>query len=111
MYYLGTITGSSGACNNSMTGVSGLGTFKVPQNNKALYLMPSATGIQFELFAATGISSLTTAGRGAFLDGPNLVNGPFRTVAAGPSGAAAVISIYNAAGGFVSVNIYAAPTS
>jgi hypothetical protein len=111
MYYLGTITGSSGSCSNAWTGPSGLGVFAIPPGTKALYLMPSASGTSFELGVATGISFQTTAARAAQLDGPNLVNGPFRVINAGPSGQPTVVAIFNPAGGAVSVRVYAAPSS
>lgn len=106
MFYLGTITGASGGYNNLATGHSGIGTFSIPTGTRALYLVPSASGLAFELFAAGGATN-TTAGRGAQLTGPGVINGPFRPV----TGGGIVVGIWNAAGGFLSVRVYAAPTS
>lgn len=117
MYYLGTITGSSGSCSNAWTGpsgglASGIGFFAIPPGVKALYLMPSASGVLFELGIATGISFQTTLGRGGQIDGPNLINGPFRVVSPGGSNPqSTVVAIYNNVGQTVSVRVYAAPTT
>lgn len=107
MYFLGSISGASGAANNQQSG-----GFDIPVGTKALYLMPSASGIQYEFgvhTGSTGATFKTTDQRGAFLDGPNLVSGPFHVVQNGQ--AHAVVSIYNLTGGNVSVRVYAAPTS
>lgn len=111
MFFLGAITGASGAYSNQRTGASGIGTFPIPPGTKSLYLMPAASGILFEMGIATGGSGSTfqtTQARGAQLDGPNLISGPFRCPRI--MGAHTVVSIYNSAGGFVSVNVYASPT-
>lgn len=108
MFYLGTITGSSGAYSNQATGVSGIGVFQIPPNVRSLYLVPQQSGILFEFFAATGTTgntSQTTAARGAQLDGPNNISGPFRTV----PNVCTVVSIFSP--GVVSVRVYAGPTS
>lgn len=111
MYYLGSITAASGAYNNQITGVSGIGTFVIPQAVRSLYLMPGQSGILLELGVAsgtTGSTFQTTAARGAQLDGPNMISGPFPlVVGATVPGACAVVSIYNSQGGFVSVRVYA----
>lgn len=108
MRFLGSITAASGGYNNLQTGVSGIGTFTVPTGTKALYLQPSASGLQFELFMGVTGPTNTIAPRGAFLDfGPNSLNGPFRTI----PGAGTVVAIYNAAGGFVSCRVFASPTT
>jgi hypothetical protein len=115
VYYLGTITGASGAYSNQQTGASGIGTFFIPPAVRALYLMASASGVLFELGASTGVTGAigstfqTTAARGAQLDGPNTIMGPFRCVST--PNQSTVVSIFNSAGGFVSVRVYAAPTS
>jgi hypothetical protein len=106
MYFLGGITSASGAANSQGAG------FVIPQGAKSLYLMPSASGVQFEFgrhTGATGSTFQTTDQRGAFLDGPGLVSGPFRVVQ-GP-GVWTVVGIYNTTGGTVSVRVYASPTS
>lgn len=108
MRWLGSITAASGGYNNLQTGVSGIGAFTVPTGVRALYLQPSASGVQFELFHGVAGATNTTAPRGAFLDfaNPGTINGPFRCV----PGASVVVAIYNQAGGFVSCKVYAAPT-
>lgn len=111
MYYLGTITGSSGACSNAWTGPSGLGFFNIPPGTKSLYLQGSASGIGFELGVATGVSFQTTLARCANLDQPNIIYGPFRCISTGPGGAPTVVGIYNNTGGTVSVRVYAGPTT
>lgn len=108
VYYLGTITGASGAYSNAQTGASGIGTFAIPSTSRSLYLVSSASGVLAEFGATLGFQ--TSAARGAQLDGPNTIMGPFRTVP-GPSGYGPTVSIYNSAGGFVSVRVYAGPTS
>jgi len=102
MYWLGTITGASGSYNNLATGLSGIGAFAIPPSVRSLYLMPSASGLAFELSSATGISFQTTAARSAQLAGPNVISGPFRV-----QGENVVVAIWNAAGGFVSCRVYA----
>lgn len=112
MYYLGTITGSSGACSNAWTGPSGLGFFAIPPSVKSLYLVSSASGVLAELAIATGISFQTTLGRGAQLDGPGVIVGPLRCgVGPGTNSAPTVVSIYNTTGSTVSVRVYAGPTT
>lgn len=108
MLWLGTITAASGGYNNLATGLSGIGAFSIPPNVKALYLVPSASGLTFELFQATGATN-TTAARGAQLTGPGVLNGPFRTLNLPNTGV--VVGVYNSAGGFLSVRVYATVTS
>ncbi len=108
MYYLGTITGYTGAVNNQTTGLSGLGLFNIPLGTRSLYLVPSASGLLCEFGVATGPTGstfLTTKLRGAQLDGPNLISGPFTVVA----GNFPVVSIWTDQAGFVSVRVYASP--
>lgn len=107
MLWLGTVTAASGAYNNLQTGHSGIGTFTVPPGVKALYLHPSVSGLQFEIFAATGATN-TTAARGAYLNG-NVSNGPFRVPNCYSGGI--VVAIYNSAGSFQSVRVYKTETS
>lgn len=112
MYYLGSITGASGGYSNQQTGASGIGTFLIPPGTKSLYLVPSASGLLFELGAATGPTGATfqtTLARGAQLDGPNLISGPFRC-AGGPS-QYTVVSIFHNQAGFISCRVYASPGS
>lgn len=109
MYYLGSITGASGAYSNQQTGASGIGVFQIPPSVKALYIVPSASGTLFEIGVATGPTGSTfqtTLARGAQLEGPALISGPFKVLNVTPPGCA-VVSIFNAAGGFVSVRVYA----
>lgn len=107
MFYLGSITAASGGYNNLATGLSGIGTFTIPTGVAELYLVPSASGIQFEMFQGVTGATSTTAARGAFLNFSNggTINGPFRK----QPGVSCVVGIYNAAGGFLSVRIYSAP--
>lgn len=107
MYFLGTVSGASGSYNNRTTGASGVSAFTIPPNTKSLYLMPQASGLFFELGAATGISHVTSAVRGAQLAGPNTINGPYRCA----SGENVSVAIYNSAGGFFSCRVYSSPTS
>lgn len=112
MYYLGTVTAASGGYYNHVTGNSGIGIFNIPANVKALYLVPSATGLAFAMSVATGITAFMSAGNGAPLisaaaGGENPVNGPFQAI----SGSNVKVGIWNAVGGFISVRVYAAPTS
>lgn len=104
MFYQGTIEGASGAANNTTTGVSGALPFVLPKGAKALYLVPSVAGLQFELGAA---SFLTSAVRGAPIGPSGIICGPFRFGQPGSP----TVSIYNAAGGGVTVKVYVGPTS
>lgn len=108
MFYLGSITGTSGACSNAWTGPSGIGFFTIPPAIKALYLQSSASNVGFEFGVATGISFQTREGRAANIDTGGVIYGPFRCNG-GQLGT--VVSIYNTTGGTVSVRVYAAPTS
>jgi hypothetical protein len=112
VYYLGSITAASGAYSNQQTGASGIGTFIIPNAVKSLYLVPQQSGILFELgqsTGATGSTFQTTLARGAQLDGPANISGPFRVVT-NALNCGIVVSVYNSAGGFVSVRVYASPT-
>lgn len=108
MFYLGSVTAASGGYNNLQTGASGIGTFTIPTGVAELYLLPSASGLQFEMFQGVTGGTNTTGPRGCFLDFSNgrTINGPFRKV----PGSSCVVGIYNAAGGFLSVRVYAAPS-
>lgn len=99
MHFLGTIAGASGAYNNLATGVSGLAPFTIPVGARQIYLSPAASGLQFEIFGATGATN-TTAVRGAPM-GAGLA-GPFRV----PPGPGIVIGIYNSIGGVVNVGVF-----
>ena len=115
MYYLGTMTAASGGYYNDRTGHSGIGAFSIPKNVKALYLFPSASGVQFGLSTATGVTAFMTAGNGAPLaapvtpGGPDPLNGPFLVI--GGNSGNVVVGVWNAVGGFISVRVFAAPTS
>jgi hypothetical protein len=109
------MTAASGGYYNDRTGHSGIGTFTIPKNVKSLYLYPSASGLQFGLSTATGTTAFMTAGNGAPLTapvvpgGPNPVNGPFQVIGGNLSNV--VVGVWNAVGGFISVRVFAAPTS
>lgn len=105
MYFLGTIQGGSGSYSNQSTGVSGLAAniFTIPKTTKRLYLVPSVSGINFELGTASGFQ--TSATRCAPIIAGQL-NGPY---AVGPSDEAPVCAIYNAVGGIVTCRIYTSP--
>lgn len=105
MFYLGSIQGGSGAYGNRFTGTSGVAgnIFTIPQGARKIYLQSDASGTQFEISVATGTSFLTTAARGAFLTGPNTINGPFGVMQAST---AITVSTYNALGGIVTVRVY-----
>jgi hypothetical protein len=107
VFYLGSITAASGGYNNLQTGASGIGAFTIPTGVAELYLQPSASGLQFEMFQGVTGGTNTTAARGVFLDFANggSINGPFHKI---PK-SSCVVGIYNAAGGFLSVRVYAAP--
>lgn len=107
MYFLGSITGASGSYYNQSTGNSGIGTFTIPPTVKALYLVPSASGLLFELSAATGITAFTNITRGAQLSGPGTINGPFRA----PGADNIQVGICHNQAGFISCRIYGAPTA
>jgi len=102
MLFLGSITGASGGYNNLATGASGIGTFTIPTGTRELYLVPSASGLLFEVFGCSGATN-TTAARGAQLNGPGVINGPYRVM----PGPGVVVGIYNSAGGFLSVRVFA----
>ena len=115
MYYLGSMTAASGGYYNDRTGHSGIGAFAIPKNVKALYLFPSASGLQFGLSCATGVTAFMNAGNGAPLaapvvpGGPDPVNGPFQVI--GGNSANVVVGVWNPLGTFISVRVFAAPTS
>lgn len=88
-----------------------MGTFLIPPGTKGLYLMPSASGVSFEMGLATGPTGSTfqtNAGRAAQLDGPNLISGPFKCETGALQNT--VVSIWNPTGNFVSVRVYATVT-
>lgn len=111
MFYLGTITGSSGSAYNNQTGPSGLGTFPIPAGAQALYLECSASGVRAEFYVATGITSFTNTARGIQLAGPNAINGPFRLPRLGPGAPPVLVGISHAQSGFVSVRVFSTPTA
>lgn len=111
MFFLGQIAvGPSGANSNQATGSS----FGIPPGTKGLYLQANASGLLFELGfgTATGSTFATTVARGAQLDGPGMVNGPFRAVPIGPGvPTRTVVSIFNGQGATLTVNVYSAVMS
>lgn len=113
MFYLGTITGSSGACYNRQTGVSGLGTFEIPKTTKALWFVPSMSGMGVLISQATGITNFCNAANFVQLDYPG-VQGPYRVTADHLNGNVQV-AIYSPAPGsaalFTSVRVFSGPTS
>lgn len=110
MYYLGSITAASGGYYNNATGVSGVGTFAIPNTVKRLYLAYAGsglTGLSFAFSTATGATSFMTALNGAPLPAPGTLAGPYRVVN-GPGGNV-LVGVYNSVGGFVAVKVWAAP--
>lgn len=108
MYWLGSISGASGAYYNNRTGVSGIGAFSIPTGLKgAFYLEPSASGCRFLLSAATGVTNFVQADglNTAQLQGPGILNGPFR-FAGQP-----VIGVFNGGATQYSVRVFGAPSS
>lgn len=111
MYWLGAITGSSGFASNVATGPSGVGTFQIPQRTKEVYLQPSSTGIAFAFGFATGASFSMAPNQQGYLDGPQLINGPFRMAPPSATGVFPVVALYATGAAFWSVGVWAAPTS
>lgn len=105
MHFLGTIQGGSGSYSNQSTGVSGLAAniFTVPKGPRNLYLVPSVSGINFEISHASGFQ--TSATRCAPIIAGQL-NGPYPI---GPIDNNPVVAIYNAVGGIVTCRIYTGP--
>jgi hypothetical protein len=108
MYYLGSISGASGAAYNWSGGVSGFANFRVPAGVKALYLEPSASGLRFALSAATGYTGFlgTGAGLGAAIMQNVALHGPYRRLGDNCS-----VGIYSAGATQYSVRVFGAPTS
>jgi hypothetical protein len=112
VYYLGSITAASGAYYNDRTGVSGIGAFTIPPSIKALYLAyggSGLTGLSFLLSTATGVTSFITAANGAPVPAVGTIGGPYPTVHS--VGGNIKVGVYNPNGGFISVRVFAAPTS
>ena len=109
MYFLGSISGASGAVNNQQSG-----GFAIPPGTKSLYLVASQPGVLFEFGSATGSTGATfqtTAARGALIDATGIY-GPFRCVCEPVNpGMQTVVGIYNPGLGNVSVRVYSSPTS
>lgn len=105
MHFLGTIQGGSGSYSNQSTGVSGLAAniFTIPKTTKRLYLVPSVSGINFELGLASGFQ--TSATRCAPITAGQL-NGPYTI---GPCDNPPVVAIYNAVGGIVTCRVFTSP--
>lgn len=107
MYFLGAVTGVSGAANNQASG-----GFVIPPGVKNLYLVASATGCLFELGFATGSTGSTfqtNANRGAPLE-PNTIKGAYKCVTG--LGMTTVVGIFNPGGnGTISVRVYAGANS
>jgi len=109
MYFLGSVSGTSGAYSNQMTGASGVAPFLIPKGTRSIYLEPGVAGLRFEFGGNTsgsGGSFQTTRTRGALLTGTGLINGPFRVPRTDQF---LVVSIYNEAGGSMSCRVFAAP--
>ncbi len=105
MYFLGAISGLSGIAANNQA----VGGFVIPPGAKSVYLMPSASGIQFEFFVATGVtgsSFATTLARGAVLEAK--LSGPYRCGVG--LGSYTVVSVISGVG-TASVRVYFSPTS
>lgn len=112
MYYLGSITAASGAYFNDRTGVSGIGAFTIPPNTKALYITyggSGLTGLSFALSSATGVTSFITAANGAPVPAVGTIGGPYRVVNGNDCNIK--VGIYNPNGGFISIRVFAAPSS
>lgn len=107
MYFLGTISGASGAYYNNTTGVSGIGAFTIPANAKSLYLTygASLSNVTFAFSNATGVTSFLNSANGAPVPPFGTIGGPYR-VTQGTK-----VGIYNPNSVFVSVLVFAAPTS
>jgi hypothetical protein len=116
MFYVGSITGLSGAI-----GPSGPAVLVLPPGTKSVYLQGSASGIQWSMGVASGSWKGATnppnlsgyapgPGSTVNLDGPGLVSGPFRVIH-NPNVSATVVGIYNPGLGTVSVAVFASPTS
>lgn len=109
MYYLGSISGASGAAYNWSGGVSGFAGFSVPLGAKALYLEGSASGLRFALSAATGYTGFLGTG-GAVgsvqLAGPATLQGPFYRT----PGANCMVGIYTSTATQYSVKVFGAHT-
>lgn len=110
MYFLGTISGASGAYYNNVTGLSGVGAFSIPPNIKSVYLQPSHSGISFGFSIATGTTSFMNATNGARLVGPDTLCGPYRIIS-GAGMAAPTIGVYAPGATQYSVRIFGSPTS
>src|SRR5215471_4615628 len=109
MYFLGSISGASGAANNQQSG-----GFDIPPGTKSLYLVSSAAGVLFEFGShtgSTGATFQTTDRRGALIDSTGIY-GPFPVIPNNPiHNTRTVVGIYNTTGGNVSVRVYASPTA
>ena len=112
MFFLGTITGASGAYYNNVTGVSGFGAFSIPVSAKSVYLVPSASGLQFCMGVATGPTgpgpNFANLNNTAQLAGPGQINGPFRLP---PTNYPTILGIYAQGATLYNVRVFGAPTS
>lgn len=113
MFLAGSVSGASGQ----------MGFLALPPSTKSVYLQGSASGIQWRMAVASGsfqgvtafasgYSGLSFVGTGsmAYLDGPALVSGPFRTLS-NPVQSTTVVAILNPGMGACSVLVFTSPTS
>lgn len=109
MFYLGSISGSSGAAYNWSGGVSGFANFSIPKQTKAFFLEASASGTRFLMSAATGYTAFLSTGgvvAGANLQAAGVVYGPYARAA----GTDISIGVYHASATQYSVRIFGAHT-
>jgi len=109
VYYLGSISGASGAAYNWSGGVSGFANFAIPRHTKALYLETSASGTRFLLSAATGYTGFLNTGAGlagANLQAAGVLYGPFYRAA----GTDVAVGVYNGGVTQYSVRVFGAHT-
>lgn len=105
MFFAGSITATGGntAINNLSQPTN---IFALGPSVRGVYLQSDSSGVQFEMFAATG--AFTSTGRAAYLPGPNILSGPYRTPSMENIGV--VISVMGAGSGSVRVKVFVSPT-
>lgn len=105
MFFAGAIDCPGGTgVNNFATGVSGAAAFALPASTQRIFLTADQSGVQWEMFTATGASFFTSAARGAFLNGPNVMNGPYDCI----TGGGTTVSVFSATNG-TRVRVFKAP--
>lgn len=109
MYYLGSISGSSGAAYNWSGGVSGFANFVIPSRVGRIYLEPSASGTRFALSAATGYTGFLGTGAGlgaAVMVAAPALYGPFAVIGNNCS-----VGVYLGSATQYSVRVFGAPAT